>query len=338
MLKNSPRLPDVLLPERILLDKIWGGRVLAERLGLPSKRLGETWECFDRGSGSSARVSNFGGVTLHEICSHRCEELLGSASLDDFGRFPLMLKLLDATQRLSLQVHPDDRLASDLLRADPARDQDPGKTEAWVVLDAREGAELICGYHGEASDLVGALESSVLDEALLVKRASLPGDVVAIPPGTVHAVGAGYVLYEIQQNSDITLRLYDWGRVGDDGKPRALHLEDGHRAIDAADSKLAPEAQVVRESADCEVLVQNERFELRRMRLSGRQRLDPGSACALVTAIEGVVRAADCDLSTLETCILVPGRGPVALELRDASATLLVASPAGGEMPRLLSD
>lgn len=327
MLKPHDSLPRVLLPERQLLDKIWGGRVLAERLALEAPRLGETWDCYDRGPASSAGFRNLAGVTLHELCRDRRDELLGEAQLDDFGRFPLMLKLLDATQRLSLQVHPDDEQARGMQIGDT------GKTEAWVVLQARESAALVCGYRGEAAELCDAFLRADFNEDLLELRAARAGDVVAIPPGTVHAVGAGYVLYEIQQNSDVTLRLHDWGRVGDDGKPRELHHDAGRVAIDRAATKSAPIVEPERESELCERLVANERFELRRVRVEREVELDPGAGFALVTPTEDAVELDDVTLQELETG-LVRGRvGPMRLAPVGASATLLVASAAGLQAP-----
>lgn len=338
-MSNSP-LPPVLLPERIALDKIWGGTVLVERLGLDMVRVGETWDCFDRGSASSARMTNAGNTSLHELCERDPESVLGCAELDEFGRFPLMLKLLDATQRLSLQVHPDDTLARALAaeapKPVPAGERDPGKTEAWVVLDAAVGAELICGFTGTPRALCEALRAGRVDEGVLFTVAAERGDAIAIPPGTVHAVGAGYVLYEVQQNSDITLRLHDWGRLGDDGEPRDLHLDAGQRAIESAADQRAPRVEPVRESEEVERLVANDRFVLRRVVVAGRRELELGGACALVTPIEGAVAVDDIEIENLRTGIV---RGPlsrVRVDAVAAPATLLVASAAGGEDLRLI--
>ncbi|MCA8972354.1 MAG: hypothetical protein KDC95_21380 [Planctomycetes bacterium] len=321
---SPPRLPSVLLPERIALDKIWGGVVLANRLGIDRSRLGETWDCFDRGPEASARILNHGGETLHAIVETSREALLGMALPDEFGRFPLMLKLLDATQRLSLQVHPDDELARSLDVGDT------GKTEAWVVLEARKGAELVRGFHGSAERLVDAARHGRVEERMLDHVFAHRGDVIEIPPGTVHAVGAGYVLYEIQQNSDITLRLYDWGRVGDDGRPREVHLDAGLRAISrrssAADTLTSGER---RESEGVELLVRNACFELRRITLDRVRQLDLGGSCALVTPIAGAIRVGEVELGALTTGIVCAFAERVSIRPAGPmdTATVLVATP-----------
>ncbi|MCB9880507.1 MAG: hypothetical protein H6832_14255 [Planctomycetes bacterium] len=320
---SPPRLPSVLLPERIALDKIWGGVVLANRLGIDRSRLGETWDCFDRGPDASARIRNYGGARLHAIVEKSREALLGVALPDEFGRFPLMLKLLDATQRLSLQVHPDDELARSLDVGDT------GKTEAWVVLEARSGAELVRGFHGSAECLVDAARQGRVEESMLEHVFAHRGDVIEIPPGTVHAVGAGNVLYEIQQNSDITLRLYDWGRVGDDGRPREVHLDAGLRAIslrsNGSETPTSNERQV---AEGVELVVRNPCFELRRIALDRARRLDLGGSCALVTPIDGAIRVGDIDLGALTTGIVCAAAGRISIRpvARD-TATVLVATP-----------
>lgn len=316
-------LPKVLLPERIALDKIWGGRVLARRFGLDLPRIGETWECFDRGPTSSSAIANLdAATTLHELATQRTEELLGAAPLDEFGRFPLMLKFLDATQRLSLQVHPNDAFARELDVGDP------GKTEAWFVVDATDDATLVCGYDATPEVLCRALAEGRDTESLLHRVDARRGDVVAIPPGTVHSVGAGYVLYEIQQNSDITLRLYDWGRVGDDGNPRELHLRDGRRAIEAAETRTAPETPRIAEADGVDLLVTNDRFVLRELRLEGTREIELGRTCVLVTPIEGRVALDTVELAELRTGLVPAATRSVRIEARDAKAVVLVASPA----------
>jgi mannose-6-phosphate isomerase len=149
--------------------------------------------------------------------------LLGSAARDNPpGRFPLLIKLIDATQQLSIQVHPNDQQAQEL-------EQEPfGKTEAWYILDAEEDAKLVYGLArplSQAQLRERAAEGSIEQDLAYLPVA--PGDVVLVPAGTIHAIGAGIVLYEIQQTSNTTYRLYDWNRRGPDGQPRELHLDKG---------------------------------------------------------------------------------------------------------------
>jgi mannose-6-phosphate isomerase len=153
--------------------------------------------------------------------------MLGThAALTAHGRFPLLLKLLDCNDALSVQVHPDDACAAAL------GEPDPGKTEMWHVIDVRPGSELICGLDPGVTS--ARLRQAVLDNALepyLERFTVVRGDSVYVPAGVVHAICPGLVLAEIQQNSDLTYRLYDWGRIQPDGTPRALHVEKAAQAI-----------------------------------------------------------------------------------------------------------
>jgi len=155
------------------------------------------------------------------------ETLLGTcAAPTQHGRFPLLLKLIDAETFLSIQVHPDDGHAT------RNQEADSGKTELWYVIDAAPGGELLCGLHPGVSH--EQLRNAVLNDeaATLVNRfAAPPGTAVFVAPGTVHAIGGGLLLAEIQQNSDLTYRLYDWDRKGSDGKPRELHIEKAMEVI-----------------------------------------------------------------------------------------------------------
>lgn len=173
------------------------------------------------------------GSTLSRLIEEHGKALVGT---DVREPFPLLLKLLDARDRLSVQVHPGDAAAK-------KKHGKLGKSEAWVILDSVPGAELICGVRPGIG--LEQLRRSVQDgetvEDLFLRLPVKPGDVIYIPAGTVHAIGAGIVLYEIQQSSDITYRLYDWGRVDDKGRPRELHLQD---SLDAIDLSSRPQAAV----------------------------------------------------------------------------------------------
>jgi len=213
----------------ICKSKIWGGRNLETVLGkrLPEGELvGESWEVSDRPDNESM-VSNgaCAGRNLHELVEAWGPRLLGRARLER-GRFPLLYKFIDANQVLSVQVHPDDTLAAGF------DEQDVGKTEMWYVIDARPGAKLVGGVQPDATveTFREAIESAAL-EPLLVDVPVLAGDALFVPPGTVHAIGEGIVLAEIQRNSDLTYRVYDWGRLGLDGRPRPLHIEKALKSI-----------------------------------------------------------------------------------------------------------
>jgi mannose-6-phosphate isomerase len=167
------------------------------------------------------------GKSLHELVEEDAQALLGTrARLTPHDRFPLLLKILDARDVLSVQVHPDDATAERL------HEPDVGKTEMWHVLSYEPGAELICGLYPDVTrERFAKVADSADVEDLMIRFQVEDGTSVFVPAGTVHAIGAGIVLAEIQQNSDITYRLYDWGRVAPDGKPRQLHVEKAMEAI-----------------------------------------------------------------------------------------------------------
>ena len=213
----------------IFKEKIWGGRNLADLFDKqlpPGALIGESWEVSDReGDQSVVAEGPLEGVTLHELVARYGARLVGTCPLAK-GRFPLLFKILDAHRTLSVQVHPTDELA---LKYDEA---DPGKTEMWYVLAAEDGAQIMLGLQQGTGkeEFRTAIETGGLEECLNYLEVKA-GDAFFLPAGSVHALGAGIVLVEIQENSDLTYRVYDWGRVGADGKPRELHLE---KALQAA--------------------------------------------------------------------------------------------------------
>lgn len=209
---------------RVCLEKVWGGRKLEEVLGIRLDRagpIGETWELVDRADQQSiVDGGELAGATLGHLVRAAGASLLGDTARARDGRFPLLVKYLDATEPLSIQVHPDD---------EGARRQggdSEAKTEAWYFL--RDGGEVWCGFQPgtdrrafEASLAAGRATQH------LVRHAVRGGTALTVRGGTVHAIGAGVTLLEVQQNSDTTYRLDDWGRLGLDGKPRDLHVARG---------------------------------------------------------------------------------------------------------------
>lgn len=211
-----------LLLESVLVERPWGNQRLAHTLGKalpPGSRIGESWE-----TGNDARVTTgpLAGTTLGELVARFGSALLGERGLAfsrPFGDFPLLVKFIDADDVLSVQVHPDDE------RAAPTGQR--GKTEAWHILAAEPGAELIVGLREplDPPTIRRLLEERHLPD-WLARLPVQPGDTVIVPAGTLHAIGPGILLYEIQQQSDLTYRLYDWDRVDASGKSRPLHLEE----------------------------------------------------------------------------------------------------------------
>jgi mannose-6-phosphate isomerase len=217
------------------MERIWGGRKLQTHFNrtLPGKnQIGESWELVDREDAQSiVSEPEFRGASLHEIWNDYRHEIFGEGY--DSARFPILIKILDASETLSLQVHPG-RPGTFSVLAEP-------KTEFWYFVDAEEDAGLYVGLkHGVLrSDFESALETGAVLE-LLHRIPSYSDGYIFIPGGRLHAIGAGNVMFEIQQNSDTTYRVFDWNRLGVDGTPRQLHIEDSLRCIDFSDFEPAP--------------------------------------------------------------------------------------------------
>lgn len=216
----------------ILKDKIWGGEKLKSLLNKQTNRkdIGESWEISDV-EGDISVVSNgaLKGQTLRELISTYKGSLVGEAVYEQFGEsFPLLIKFIDAKEALSIQLHPHDDLAK-------KRHNSFGKTEMWYVMQADDKANLIVGFKKEVrpEEYIHHLENKTLTEILNIDEVK-KGDVYFIPTGRVHAIGAGVLLAEIQQTSDITYRIYDWDRQDSEGNYRDLHTEEAIDAIDYA--------------------------------------------------------------------------------------------------------
>ncbi|MBN1809883.1 MAG: class I mannose-6-phosphate isomerase [Planctomycetes bacterium] len=261
-----------------LVEKIWGGRRLETLMGkaLPSAgRYGESWEVSAHpGDETPAEYPlDAAGRTIPDIAS-------SAQARDVFGRhaedvrekgFPLLYKFIDAAEVLSVQVHPDDAYAR-------AYEGDNGKTEAWVILWAGPGSRIYKGFLPGTD--IGVFDSLLAENRLdecLNSFEVYPGDVVFLPSKTVHAIGGGILLAEIQQSSDVTYRVYDWGRTGADGKPRQLHVDRAREVMD-----LGPPAENTASAAPLESL---ERGSLERLVscdsfVLERAVFDPGGAGA----------------------------------------------------------
>jgi mannose-6-phosphate isomerase len=215
-----------LLLEAVPRERIWGGHMLAQFLhkSLPGGvKIGETWEAWP---GCTIINGKHAGKTLEWLLQKDARAITGSAGVAG-GAFPLLFKYIDAREHLSVQVHPDDAEAQAL------EGQQFGKTEAWYILHAEHDAALIHGFGQQisAEQFAAGLERGTISELLSFVPVQ-SGDVLFVPAGTVHAIGKGIVLAEIQQNSDITYRLYDWDRRDNLGKPRELHVTKGSRVAD----------------------------------------------------------------------------------------------------------
>lgn len=247
----------------------WGGTMLRDAFlkDAPEDRTGESLE-ISALPGKESTVANgvHAGKTLSAMISCWGESLTGNTG---HGEFPLLLKLLDAAQTLSVQVHPGDDYAL-------VHEQKLGKSEAWIVLNAEPGAKLAYGIDPKGEALSDILAQGRLEEVLNWVEAR-PGDVYYIPSGMIHALGGGIQVYEIQQSSDATYRLWDWGRTGKDGKPRELHTQ---KALDVTRLDLRLDriegATVLCKGGSRTYYVSDEHFELCRLNVSGSMPLPEG--------------------------------------------------------------
>jgi mannose-6-phosphate isomerase len=233
--------------EPIYQYRLWGGRHLANLLSAPlpgDEPIGEAWLLSDRDDHSSIVANGpLKGRTLRQVLDQWPGESLGKLT-GRFRRFPLLLKFLDAREMLSVQVHPTDA-NTNLLPAG-----ETGKTEAWVVLEAGTESRIYAGLKTgtTAHDLRRALTNKTVSNHLASFR-PMPGDGVFLPAGTVHSLGGDVVVFEVQENSDVTFRLYDWDRVDTKtGEPRALQVDNAIACIDFAQRAVGPVTPVVEET------------------------------------------------------------------------------------------
>lgn len=247
-------------------EYLWGGRRLGEVLDKPigdGPTYAESWEIVDHGEDQSVVANGpLQGTTLHQLVTEHGRSLLGDsyfASGSPPEQFPLLLKFLDAQKDLSLQVHPDDAYGATL---DPP---DLGKTEAWVVMHAEPDSVIYAGLKAGFDRDAFARELHRGTGHLCVHQIRPQvGDCVFIPAGVVHAIGAGLLIAEIQQASNTTFRLFDWNRVGADGKPRPLHLEQGLEVTDYDIGPIEPQRPQSTSREFVERLVDCDKFVLDR--------------------------------------------------------------------------
>ncbi len=268
--------PIVFTP--IYQERIWGGRKLADRLGrsLPgSQPVGESWELVDRPEAQSVVAEGpLRGNTLHNLWTHHRAEIFGPRCRNTGPRFPLLCKLLDARDRLSVQVHPPAALA--------ARLQGEPKTEMWYFLGCDPGSRIYAGL--SAGTTRAAFEEKLGRgevEGCLHVLPTREGDSIFIPSGRLHAIGEGNLIVEIQQNSDTTYRVFDWNRRGRDGQPRDLHVAESLLSADFNDFT-PPLAHL-----ETGVIAECEYFRVEKKNLSAPEDLRPTGDFALVTVVGG---------------------------------------------------
>jgi mannose-6-phosphate isomerase len=312
---GNPPLFYPLTFQPIFKERVWGGRNLQRlyRKPLPPDvPIGESWEITDRPEGVSVIANGpLAGRTLRWLMEQPGPALLGAAPAPG-GRFPLLVKILDAEDQLSLQVHPPAAIAA-RLGGEP-------KTEMWYVAEARPGAELFAGLRRGTSR--AEFEQRLRDGTVancFHRIPVKPGDALFLPSGRVHALGAGNVIFEIQQNSDTTYRVFDWNRVGLGGRPRELHVRQSLACIDFSDFEppLVSAEWSAQGSVQVRRLIENALFVVDQVRADGPAQcpVTPGAATIL-----GVLRGSltaqgggeDVTVATGGFCLLPAGlRDPV---------------------------
>jgi mannose-6-phosphate isomerase len=305
----------------LFMERVWGGRTLETRYGkaLPEgPPIGEAWEVVDREEAQSVVVGGrFAGRTLHALWTEDRERLFGARAAGLGERFPILIKLLDAVETLSVQVHPPTHLA-DGLGGEP-------KNELWYLTATAPGAHLFVGLRGGVTReaFSAALEAGDDVSAMLHRVDVQPGDAIFIPSGRVHAIGAGCLIMEIQQNSDTTYRVFDFNRPGLDGEPRELHVEQSMASIDWDDV----EPPLHRGDGP---IADNAFFRVQERVLSSPAVVTAPGECAVVAVVDGDVA---CGGSTFGpgAFFLVPADGGADLPVVPAGdgATVLVTELPG---------
>jgi mannose-6-phosphate isomerase len=282
---NIGRLPSMsrkqatapLTFEPIFIERMWGGRRLESEFHKklpPQKQIGEAWEIVDRPEAQSVVTGGpLGGRTLHELWTEQRHEIFGD--VPETPRFPLLIKLLDAQEKLSLQVHPAENVAS-RLGGEP-------KNEFWYVAAAHAQAALFLGFRKAITRdrfEQRVREGTVIDHVHRI--AVQAGDAVFLPAGRIHAIGAGNLLIEIQQNSDTTYRVFDWNRIDPaTGKKRDLHVEQAIQCIDLEDVQ----PQLIESEGD--LLISDRSFEIRKWNLDKLRKAAPLGQFTIVCCLTG---------------------------------------------------
>ena len=277
----DPPLTQPFVFQPIFMERLWGGRrleTLYDKRIPAGTRVGESWEIVDRPEAQSV-VQNgpLRGLTLHNLWLEHRKEIFGEVV--DAKRFPLLIKILDAQEKLSLQVHPPPSVAADL--------GTEAKTEFWYVTDAADSAEIYVGMKKQTSrrEIEEALETGTVKEHL--HRISIrAGDAMFLPSGRLHAIGAGTVIIEIQQNSDTTYRVFDWDRCDAEGNRRGLHIKEALQSINFEDY----EPKLVQPEG--ESLVRHSIFEVEKWTLSKERAVSSEGTLAIVGCLSGELSCA----------------------------------------------
>ena len=263
------------------MERIWGGRRLESLYGKrlpPAARIGESWEIVDRPEAQSVVDDGlFRGLTLHALWQKHRQEIFGS--VPDTTRFPILAKLLDTQENLSLQVHPPPAVAQEL-GGEP-------KSEFWYIADAAPKAEIFAGL--KKGSTRGAFVKALKEGRVLTHAHQISvetGDAIFLPSGRLHAIGTGNVIVEIQQNSDTTYRIFDWDRVQKGGEARKMHIAEALQCIDFSDR----EPSLLKQEG--ELLLRQPFFEIEKWLLEKEREIAPSGSFAIVVCLTGGIECA----------------------------------------------
>ncbi len=321
----TPLAPLPIAPREVTV--LWGGEALVRRFGKPgdpNAAIGESWECWDDNAVSRG---DFAGATIGDLRGSLGAKLLGP--LDPARPFPILTKFIDARQSLSVQVHPDDAYAQRV------EHQPNGKTECWYVLDAAPGAEIVLGWSRDLSreEYIRRVADGTLGDVLRHVPARA-GDVFYLPSGTLHAIGPGIILYETQQTSDLTYRIFDWNRLGPDGKPRQLNVDKAADVLNyhASTTGALQHLTYVLDGVSRTVLIADPRFVVERIAVAKSAPIDLEGMPLIVTALARPVdvKAGDTtvSLAAYETALVPAGCGTCThAETGDGAAVQAIAPP-----------
>lgn len=268
----------ILFVEPVFKERIWGGQKLSQfGYKLPYEKTGECWAISAHQNGQSTIKNGlYKGKTLSEVYDS-AKELFGHISYD---KFPLLIKILDANDDLSVQVHPDDAYAK-------VYENDLGKTECWYVLDAEPNAYIIYGHRANTTEAFEKLIHEHRFQDLLIKKEVKKGDFIYVPSGTIHALGKGLLILETQQSSDTTYRLYDYDRLDLQGNPRELHIEQSIK-VSTIPHHDYPSSKTVKhfKEALLTTLIDNDFFNVHKLDINGKYHMT-NDFYKLVSVIEG---------------------------------------------------
>jgi mannose-6-phosphate isomerase len=289
---------EILCFQPLYQERIWGGRAFESALGrtLPSPQpIGESWEIVDRREAQSVvHGGAHQGVTLRSLLQTHTADIMGPAWPAE-KPFPILVKWLDCRERLSLQVHPPAAIAAQL--------QGEPKTENWYIADTAPGAQLIVGLKKGVTR--ATFERAIIDqkvEECVHKFRVAEGDSILVHSGQVHAIDAGNLILEIQQNSDTTYRVYDWARTGLDGKPRQLHVAESLKCIQWDDFEPVP----VRGAPTSAVIAECDEFRIRRVVLGPGEKLNfkAGQQPRILSVVSGSLQFDDVTLGRGDNALL----------------------------------